>query len=116
MVKTSALVSLLDVHKPAGKAELPAMERLEDQVKKALAKRLKLARKEAGFRFANEFSRVLNIEEHTYRSWERGTHMPDVYTLTRICKLLNVEPNDLLPLAIKKRSSSESSGGESKAA
>ena len=78
------------------------MERLEDQVKKALAKRLKLARKEAGFRFVNEFSRVLNIEEHTYRSWERGTHMPDVYTLTRICKLLNVEPNDLLPLAIKK--------------
>ena len=116
MVKTSALVSLLDVHKPAGKAELPAMERLEDQVKKALAKRLKLARKEAGFRFANEFSRVLNIEEHTYRSWERETHMPDVYTLTRICKLLNVEPNDLLPSAIKKRSSSESSGGESKAA
>jgi DNA-binding transcriptional regulator YiaG len=116
MVKTSALVRLLDVHKSAGKAELPAMERLEDQVKKALAKRLKLARKEAGFRFANEFSRVLNIEEHTYRSWERGTHMPDVYTLTRICKLLNVEPNDLLPLALKKRSASENSGNESKAA
>jgi transcriptional regulator with XRE-family HTH domain len=78
------------------------MERLEDQVKKALAKRLKKARKDAGFRFAREFAVALNLAEHTYRSWERGEHMPDLTTLTRICKLLNVEPNDLLPLAIKK--------------
>ena len=92
------------------------MERFEDQVKKALAKRLKQARKDAGFRFANEFSKALHIEEHTYRSWERGEHMPDVYTLTRICKLLNVEPNDLLPLALKKPVGSSKSGDESKAA
>lgn len=92
------------------------MERFEDQVKKALAKRLKQARAGAGFRYANEFSKVLQIEEHTYRSWERGEHMPDVYTLTRICKLLNVEPNDLLPLAIKKRAEGPKSASQTRAA
>lgn len=78
------------------------MERFEKLVKKALAKRLKQARKEAGFRFANEFARALGEEEHTYRAWERGEHAPDVATLTRICKLLHVEPNDLLPLGTKR--------------
>lgn len=83
-------------------ANYPPMERFEDLVKKALAKRLKRARKEAGFRFANDFARALGKEEHTYRAWERGEHMPDVATLTRICKLLNVEPNDMMPLALKR--------------
>jgi transcriptional regulator with XRE-family HTH domain len=79
------------------------MERFEDQVKKALAKRLKRARQDAGYRFAGEFAHVLKVEEHTYRAWERGTHLPDIPTMTRICKLLNVEPNELMPLAIKRQ-------------
>lgn len=78
------------------------MERFEDQVKKALSKRLKRARLDAGYRFANEFAAVLGMEDATYRTYERGEHLPDLPTLTRICKLLNVEPNFLLPLAIKK--------------
>lgn len=78
------------------------MERFEDQVKKALARRLKRARQDAGYRFAGEFAHVLKVEEHTYRAWERGTHLPDIPTMTRICKLLNVEPNELMPLAIKR--------------
>jgi transcriptional regulator with XRE-family HTH domain len=85
-----------------GRPNCLPMDRFEETVKKALAKRLKQARKDAGFRFANDFARALGKEEHTYRAWERGEHMPDVATLTRICKLLNIEPNDLLPLALKK--------------
>ena len=72
-------------------------------MKKALAKRLKQARIDAGFRHANQFARALSVEEHTYRTWERGEYMPDLYTLTRICSLLKVEPNDLLPLALIKK-------------
>lgn len=91
------------------------MERFDEIVKKALAKRLKQARKDAGFRFANDFARALGKEEHTYRAWERGEHMPDIATLTRICKLLNVEPNDLLPLAVKRADKGKSSEGRSAA-
>lgn len=79
------------------------MERFETQVKKALGKRLKAAREAAGFKHANDFAQTLGQEGHTYRSWERGQYAPDLPTLTRICQLLNVEPNDLLPLAVKRR-------------
>jgi transcriptional regulator with XRE-family HTH domain len=86
------------------------MERFEDKVKKAFAKRLKAARKNAGYRFANEFAEALKETEHTYRSWERGEYLPDLPKMTRICRLLNVEPNELLPLALKKRDDDEGNG------
>lgn len=92
------------------------MQRFDVEVKKALAKRLRSAREKAGFRFQKEFASALGIEAHTYRTWERGEHLPDVVTLTRICKLLDIEPNDLLPLALKKRAPPGRSSDESKAA
>jgi len=91
------------------------MERFETLVKKALAKRLKQARQDAGYRYANEFARALGTEEHTYRSWERGEHMPDMANFTRICKLLSVEPNDLLPLALKRHVAPTDENGRSAA-
>lgn len=94
-----------DVHSLVRNFSLRALWRGSDtQVKKALGKRLRAAREAAGFKHANDFARVLGREEHTYRSWERGQYMPDIPTLTRICQLLNVEPNYLLPLALKKKS------------
>lgn len=90
------------------------MERFETRVKKAFAQRLKKARQEAGFRYGSEFAHALRVEGHTYRTWERGTHLPDIPTMTRICRLLNVEPNDLMPPALRKKTSADpdSSGGE----
>lgn len=79
------------------------MERLEDAVKKAFSKRLRDARVAAGYEHANQFARALNVEVPRYRTWERGEHLPDLPTLTRICQLLDLEPNDLLPLALKKK-------------
>ena len=90
-----------------GSVKLPGMERFDDQVKKALGKRLRVARKAAGFEHANQFARALGEEDHTYRSWERGEHMPDVPTLTRICQLLNRDPNYFLPLALRKKHSQQ---------
>ncbi len=92
------------------------MDRLDEQVKKALAKRLKKARKDAGFRFAKEFADALQVAEHTYRTYERGEHMPDLTTLTRICKLLNVEPNEMLPLALRKEPKKQSDSSDPRAA
>lgn len=66
---------------------------------KTFAKRLKSARAEAGYKSAQQFAGVLGIEPHTYRHWERAESEPDFETLTRICELLRITPNELLPLA-----------------
>lgn len=63
------------------------------------AERLKEARIRAGYAHAKDFADALGVEAPTYRYWERGQAQPDITTLSRICLILNVEPNDLLPLA-----------------
>jgi len=68
---------------------------------KAFGKRLKSAREAAGFPSAQGFAAVLGQEPHTYRHWERGEAEPDFKNLTRICELLRVTPNDLLPHAVQ---------------
>lgn len=66
---------------------------------KAFAKRLRAARKEAGYDSAERFAHALGVEPHTYRHWERAESQPNLTILTRMCQLLNVTPNELLPLA-----------------
>ena len=66
---------------------------------KTFGRQLKDARKRAGFKSAQAFAETLGEEPHTYRHWERGESEPDFETLTRICELLKITPNDLFPLA-----------------
>ncbi len=61
--------------------------------------RLKEARQAAGYRSAQQFAGVLGVEPHTYRKYERGAAEPNYDTLTRICEILAITPNHLLPLA-----------------
>jgi transcriptional regulator with XRE-family HTH domain len=70
-------------------------------IMKTFGTRLKQARSNAGYRSAQQFAGVLALEAHTYRKYERGQAEPNYETLTRICALLDVTPNDLLPLAAK---------------
>lgn len=104
IVKSLRTCNLSYVRSKSGKFKLLDMERLEDAVKKAFSRRLKAARKERGYKHANAFARALGVEVPTYRAWERGQYLPDIPTLTRICQLLDLEPNDLLPLALKSKS------------
>ena len=64
--------------------------------------RLKAARLRAGYAHAKDFADALGVEAPTYRYWERGQAQPDLTTLSRICVLLDVEPNDLLPHALRR--------------
>ncbi|WBT40141.1 helix-turn-helix domain-containing protein [Hyphomicrobium sp. DMF-1] len=73
------------------------------KVMKTFSERLKAARIAAGFEEAEDFANALGVRGARYRYWERGTAKPDLTNLTRICQLLDVEPNDLLPLAIKRK-------------
>ncbi len=70
------------------------------QIMRTFGKTLKTARKRAGYDSAASFANVLGKEPHTYRYWERGEAQPDLETLVRICELLGITPNDLLPAAV----------------
>lgn len=83
------------------------MDRFADEVMRAFSKRLKAAREAAGFETAKSFAAVLQVEENRYRHWERGSAAPDLAMTCRICKALDVEPNDLLPLASKGKKKSD---------
>ena len=69
------------------------------QIMRTFAKRLKEARELAGYKSAASFAAALALEPHTYRKYERGDAEPNLETLTRMCHLLRVTPNHLLPLA-----------------
>ncbi len=82
------------------------------QVMTDFAERLKSARVNAGYAHAKDFADALGVEAPTYRYWERGQAAPDLTTLTRICALLNVDPNYLLPVAAKGRGKAHSEQGK----
>lgn len=69
------------------------------QIMTTFGKQLKRAREAAGYQSAQQFAHVLGKEPHAYRKYERGQSQPDLETLVRICELLNITPNDLLPAA-----------------
>ena len=73
------------------------------QIMKTFGSRLKQARELAGYKSAQQFAGVLGLEPHTYRKYERGQAEPNYDTLTRICELLDITPNHLLPLAAAMR-------------
>lgn len=83
----------------------------ETKVMKTFSERLKAAREAAGFEEAEDFANALGVTGARYRHWERGDAKPDLTLLTRICQLLDVEPNYLLPLALKRKKSGKSAGG-----
>jgi transcriptional regulator with XRE-family HTH domain len=68
---------------------------------KTFGSRLKAAREQAGFKSAQQFAGVLGLEPHAYRKYERGQSEPNFDVLTRICELLQVTPNHLLPVAAR---------------
>lgn len=70
---------------------------------KTFSKRLKQARKNAGYRSAEGFSASIGVEPHTYRKYERGESEPNFEILMRICESLNVPTSQLLPLEEDKR-------------
>jgi len=90
-------------------------ERFHDKVMRTFAERLKTAREAGGYEHASDFADAIGVEPHRYRHWERGTAAPDLTTLTRICQLLDVEPNDLLPLGRKRRPPQTKDGSRSAA-
>jgi DNA-binding XRE family transcriptional regulator len=103
MVNALAHVTFSGVLRSQRASNFCGMGTLATEVMQAFHQRLRRARQAAGYQTAKEFADVLEVEPPTYRQWERGEASPDLVTLTRICKALDIEPNDLLPLARRKR-------------
>lgn len=81
---------------------------LSDKVKKTFGEKLRAAREAAEYHDAVEFAHALGVTPHRYRHWEAGRAKPDIVMVTRICQLLKVEPNDLLPFAVRKKKKADS--------
>ena len=83
-------------------ADTPRTDR-KTRIMKTFGQRLRQARETAGFVSAAKFAGALGMGEHAYRKYERGQASPPLDTITRICELLDVEPNFLLPIAAEGR-------------
>jgi len=110
MVNTLAHAISSGVPQPHQASRFRGMSTLATDVMQTFHRRLKRARLGAGYEFAKDFADALNVEAPTYRQWERGQASPDLVMLTRICKMLDIEPNDLLPLARRKKSAGSRNG------
>lgn len=60
------------------------------------ARRLKQMRIPRGFPTARSFANALEIDENRYTRYERAEVEPDLSLIAKICRVLNVSPNDLL--------------------
>lgn len=68
------------------------------RIMKTFAKRLKAARERAGYKSAQRFADAAHLDPHAYRKYERGETEPNFETLLRICELLKITTDDLLPV------------------
>jgi transcriptional regulator with XRE-family HTH domain len=83
----------------------PMLTSRYEKIMKTFGKRLKQARKAAGFRPAEQFSAAVALEPHTYRKYERGESEPNFEILMRICEALNIPTSHLLPLESERQCS-----------
>lgn len=74
---------------------------------KTFAKRLKAARVRAGYKSAQTFAFAAGLEPHAYRKYERGEAEPHFDTLVRMCELLRITADELLPVNVEASSKPE---------
>jgi transcriptional regulator with XRE-family HTH domain len=66
------------------------------KIKKMFGRRLKQARIAAEFDSAEQAAHALGLEPPTYRTYERGSSLPNIEVLLRICELFEITPDELL--------------------
>ena len=78
-------------------SEMPASQ-LHALVMRTFSERLKQARIEAGYKTAARFAFAFGVPAPRYRHWERGKCAPGLRELERLCLVLCVSANYLLPV------------------
>jgi len=79
------------------------LSKFAQEIRMTFGQNLRRARESAGYSHAADFARVIGLEENRYRHYERGTAEPGFELLCKICQILDVEPNDLLPHGKRRR-------------
>lgn len=67
-----------------------------NKIREEFAHRLRMLRKQAGFKTARLFAATLEIDENRYTRYERAEVEPDLGLLARFCQVLGISPNRLL--------------------
>jgi transcriptional regulator with XRE-family HTH domain len=60
------------------------------------AARLRVLRTARGYHTAKQFAEALGLEQNRYNRYERAEVEPSLTVLDRMCRVLNVLPNELL--------------------
>jgi len=67
-----------------------------DEIKKALKKNLKKARKEAGYKTQEAFAEAFHVSIDTVRNWEQGRGIPEIGTLLYLAEFLDCDLDYLI--------------------
>lgn len=70
------------------------------QARREFAANLRALRTARGFATARSLAKALGIDENRYTRYERAEVEPDLALIRRICKILNLAPNELLGTAV----------------
>ena len=75
--------------------EKEARKKIDREIRREFAERLRAARKAAGLRRL-DVAASLGSSQNAYANYEQNIAAPTLPTLIRLCELLNVTPNELL--------------------
>ncbi len=67
-----------------------------DEIKKALKKNLKEARKKAGYKTQEDFAKAFHVSIDTVRNWEQGRGVPEIGTLLYLAEFLDCDLDYLI--------------------
>lgn len=73
---------------------------MASQAKAQFARRLRVVREGAGFTSMKAFAQALDLEEETYRAYERGENEPPLWVLGRIHLISGVSLDFLIAGAL----------------
>jgi transcriptional regulator with XRE-family HTH domain len=71
-----------------------------DKIMRSFGRRLRQARERAGYKSAQSFAEAMGFDPHAYRKYERGQAEPNFEKLLRICEILKITTDELLPVSV----------------
>lgn len=72
------------------------MDSAEATFKRTLGATILELRARASITSQAALAKAVGVSEATVRRWEQGTHAPDAWEVSQLCRLFGVEPHELI--------------------